>query len=124
MSRKTNSPFAVSDNWQTMKWKRIGLFKKQNGKCAYCGVLTVKPKSNNSCNLNQDNLATVEHVYGRYDIRRAICKKTILCCYKCNHLRGNEEHGAIFKEYYKTGMDLDFDIKSLIKNPIDQYATI
>jgi len=113
MSKPRISPFANrKDNTSVMQWKRKKLFDKQDGKCYYCGIQTIYPKNKTNYSPMPDNLATVEHIYGRYDIRRAVCKKTVLSCYKCNCDKAILETKEIHQCHYN--MPYTIDIKELI----------
>jgi len=60
---------------------RKELYKKFNGFCFYCKCKTEFTKEPQ---LTSDNAATIEHLYCKLDIRRSLCDKTVLACYKCN----------------------------------------
>lgn len=69
-------------------WKLIDRFdwtKPQN--CHHCGCSVVRAKSGQK--RNKDNTATIDHIFSRYDIRRACVNgsKWVLSCHKCNDHR-------------------------------------
>lgn len=108
MAHKSISPFAnARDKTTTMKLKRKILYARQKGMCYYCGIWTVYPKRNHHYNPMPDNLATVEHIYGRYDIRRAVCKRTVLSCYKCNCEKAHLEMKQIKDLNYHLPHEID-----------------
>lgn len=74
---------------------------KQHGSCCYCGIQCILIMNNQEryriygSILPPDNLATLEHIYPKTDIRRFIRNKfekvTLMACRKCNSDRGAKE---------------------------------
>ena len=89
-----------------MAHKRREKLFKENPHCYYCNVLTIfdRPtKHNKGRGWQPDNLATIEHLYSRFDPRRKIPntnneRRHVLACYKCNHERGKAEVNALPRE--------------------------
>jgi 5-methylcytosine-specific restriction endonuclease McrA len=72
---------------------------RKDKKCFYCGVITMEPPKNFDFKSDPpDNMATVDHVYSKKDIRRLLKngkKELVLCCYKCNNDRMKRENCAM-----------------------------
>jgi 5-methylcytosine-specific restriction endonuclease McrA len=69
----------------------------ENPCCRECGTLTVLPSQGSE---DREDLATVDHLYSRYDVRRYLqtCgPRYRLLCRRCNNRRGCRETGAIPK---------------------------
>ncbi len=58
------------------------------------------------------NLATIEHIYHRRDLRRAIENKLVMACYNCNQKR-NMEYETFYKSFEITQPIMD--IRNYIK---------
>jgi len=79
--------------------------------CSFCYRTLRLPE--NHC--AEDNMATIEHIYSRLDIRRLIpgCENKIrLCCYRCNQDRNTAETAEFHKNYY----NLQVSIIELLNN--------
>jgi hypothetical protein len=80
----------------------ILLFKRQQGKCCYCGCQTILPKKGYR-GKHSENTSTIEHIYSNFDLRRLFLlgrfEKIKMSCLKCNHARGREEEIKIFENY-------------------------
>lgn len=85
----------------------------ENPHCYYCGAVTDISEEiyNNFRTANSwdakagmyDYMATVEHLYEKYDIRRYTeLNSKVLSCYSCNHQRGSKRSKRIDKnsEFY------------------------
>lgn len=74
---------------------------KIDPRCYWCKKETVlPPKPNNS---PFPSLATIDHIYSRFDIRRFVEKKPgeirrVLACYECNQKRAREEEARLTRE--------------------------
>lgn len=79
--------------------KLIALFRKQKGRCHYCRVKTIITPSGKEWKGNEPkNLATVEHLYPAWDIRRALCsfyEHTVLSCWKCNQEKNEADYSHL-----------------------------
>ena len=104
-----SSPFGKKRSGSCLTAKRNELFNKFNGICQGCGCQTFI--GNRLNNKLQKNTATVEHIYHRYDIRRAVTtiKETTLFCYGCN-MKGADK---ICKEFIHVKKE-HFDIKQFL----------
>ena len=82
-----------------MRERKLRLFES-NPHCYYCGKLTTIdiPKDGEK---NPDNMATIDHIYSKFDVRRyepsyKDCSvKTVLSCRKCNDSRAHLEEQQI-----------------------------
>jgi len=92
----------VSNNF-----KLIRLWEKHSGVCFYCGIKTKLPISGHHKKHNHSsNIATIEHVYNKMDIRRFLENKKVLCCYKCNNSKGAIDYDNVFNSNgYKVATD-------------------
>lgn len=91
---------------------KLKLFESHKGKCFYCKkdtVIQCKKIKNNF----PPNMATVEHIYNKYDIRRSLSRKTVLACYSCNQEKIKNDGTEIFTNYYKNMPEIN--ILTLIK---------
>lgn len=73
------------------------LFSIQKGKCFYCGIDCVLPRD--ACGFNQPNIATREHIYPSFDIRRHNYNKIKMACLKCNREKGVKDNSNLHKGY-------------------------
>lgn len=73
------------------------LLINQDNHCHYCGTEVylypeIRSRLLNKGEIYPSNMATIEHLYDRYDPRRYQMYENnedkVLCCYKCNHNRG------------------------------------
>lgn len=92
--------------------KMPGLLKKYNWRCAWCNTEVVRAPSgiNQSHYKPPPNMATVDHLYDRNDIRRYIDGgyTRVLACFKCNQER--RTFGTL-KEWFMVDI---IDIRDLI----------
>ena len=77
---------------------KIKLFIKSKGRCAYCHCKVIIPEPLHG-GIQFKNTATLDHVYQKWDIRRAICKDVVLCCFKCNQERNHEDMENVLSNY-------------------------
>lgn len=71
------------------------LFKKQKN-CYYCGIkLKMAKQGVNGCDQDK-NVATLEHLYSKLDIRRLLSKKSVLACASCNHSRAERDFDLVY----------------------------
>lgn len=93
-------------SYTVLKRMRIA-FWKANPRCYYCNELTILPTDIpdlldlQAQGITPDNMATIEHIYTRYDTERFEEngeKKCVLACYKCNHDKEQERASLIPKE--------------------------
>jgi hypothetical protein len=97
----TSSPF--------VKWKQENhtdkcllkeiLYRKQKGECYYCKCKTEFPiKGGNNSN---PLVATLEHLYHVWDIRRALAVfgDCVIACNKCNNDLGNKINEELWEEW-------------------------
>ncbi len=82
------------------KLQRETLFRKQRGKCYWCGGVMTLENSGNHGDPPQ-NFATFEHLYDRFHAERMEpangTKRIALACRKCNHKRGQTRESAHLK---------------------------
>ena len=85
-------------NMSKEEWKE-GMFELQEGKCVYCNcdmVLTdFNTLSKNKRKTIGKRLATIEHIYSRYDLRRFTkegASRKVLACKTCNNKRSQIEN--------------------------------
>lgn len=84
-----------------------------NPHCHYCGVTTVFPPSGKCWAANEpNNMATLDHLYSRWDIRRlfpASEKKVVLSCLKCNRDKNFREMrmNAEYSDFNRKVIDID-----------------
>lgn len=80
------------------KHRKTILFKDQNGKCYYCKknmLFTISIQFNKQ----PKNLATIEHIYHKFDEQRKKKGRWVLACYECNQKKGKEkEREFIYKK--------------------------
>lgn len=107
--------------------RRIKLFK-ENPLCPFCGVKMVLPEDTGQeprfMKNPPDNLCTIEHLYTRYNPKRFENRTeepfTIICCRKCNMIRGKEEelkHGQNIKRIDRHNSQKK--LKDIISNKYD-----
>jgi hypothetical protein len=69
------------------------------------------------------DLATIEHLYSKMDVRRLLDESTVLACYDCNHARGIREntmiYGTLPGERNQSGL-----LITLLNHSIDGYLGI
>lgn len=71
------------------------LFRRQKN-CYYCGVkLKMAKPGVSGCDQHKD-IATLEHLYSKLDIRRLLSVKAVLACALCNHSRAEREFDLIY----------------------------
>lgn len=109
-----DSPFGNRrKNYRQIK-KR--LFNELNGKCENCKIpLYLVPSGNNIQKgfKNIDIVATIEHVYNRWDIRRGLDGEIVkLFCHKCNQ---DNEHTELNKLYEFYDSIYNIEIINLIE---------
>jgi hypothetical protein len=71
----------------------------QNDSCRKCGCKTILETGN----IQNDNSATLDHLYSNLDIRRLIKESryiVVLWCHKCNQRKAVKEVRAIFTSVY------------------------
>jgi len=90
---------------------RINLKIRHKKKCCFCGR-KVFIYNNRGEHFQADDMATVEHLFSKNDIRRKIKNYKILSCYKCNNKRNNEELKLIYKDYHGCG-GADYHLREL-----------
>lgn len=95
---------AVRSGVPTRKLK-MRLFKKYKSICFYCGIKTIIQHRNLTQNYPA-NTATVEHLYSKFDMRRALSKKTVLSCLKCNAKKAKDDGNIIFDGYKRVDFSL------------------
>jgi hypothetical protein len=66
-----------------------------NYRCVYCGRVVKRAKGH----LHADDNATGDHVYNKFDMRRALSKKLVLCCLKCNNDRNQRDLVEFYSGY-------------------------
>lgn len=73
------------------KKRRADLFRENDGKCHWCGCQTVLPEESGIFPHAQEprNLATIDHLYDRFDERRGGQGVWVLACKRCNNRRSN-----------------------------------
>jgi hypothetical protein len=76
-----------------LRKRREKLWVKENGKCYWCGCLTILPDRGEHFPIAPDNLATIDHLRSRLQQSRqepnhGVEERTVLACFQCNHLRG------------------------------------
>jgi hypothetical protein len=77
-----------------IKKHRLKLFNDANGLCYYCKIKTEYPKGEENDGLA--NLATIDHMYSRFNPYRLTPnttneKRHVLSCLQCNQLRARLE---------------------------------
>lgn len=86
-------------NWehahQKLRRQRARLFIESGGLCFYCQIKTVFPRANGIID-GIPNLATIDHVYSRFDpIRKSPNmsneRRRVLSCFNCNQTRARIE---------------------------------
>jgi 5-methylcytosine-specific restriction endonuclease McrA len=89
----------------------------QKGECYYCKrpMRLLGPMST--------DLATIEHLYSKMDIRRLLDDRSVLACYDCNHLRGVRENLMIYGTLPEERNQSELLI-NLLNNKIDKYLGI
>lgn len=93
--------------------------KKYGETCPNCNIIMIMPSSPNNGSL-LPNHATIEHVYNKWDIRRAIepyGKKKIVVCYSCNQKSQHEFEKKMGLHGKKKN---DFSIIQLLKDTLYQ----
>src|SRR5687767_7513791 len=89
------APFQNDKNHST-KVKRLNELFSDSPKCYYCGCVTKRYSQVwTKGNPIPDDMATIEHLYPKWDIRRPLVgfrESTVLSCYKCNHSQMRNWH--------------------------------
>lgn len=99
--------------------KKLALWQKNKGICHYCGVKTVLPPSGRNWLIPPRNMATLDHVYSKNDIRFNILGSkniVVLSCLKCNEDK-NEAETAPRKEYNFELFNPAFNIRDFLIPP-------
>jgi len=92
LRKKQEEERAVESKIGWVKKKRNKLYITQKGKCYYCGCSTIKPEDIPKGSSNKDTMATLEHVYSKYNPLRGLEPQVyVLSCFKCNHEKGLED---------------------------------
>jgi hypothetical protein len=88
-----------SDRAKGNRAKLVRLFHEQQGRCTHCGKQLQLPVAK-KMNKSYHDTATLDHVYDRFDIRRALAPGlVVLACHSCNHHRGIENSRLLWKGY-------------------------
>lgn len=77
--------------------KRDRLFSEQEGKCFYCKCQMIKVDGKHF-GTNPPNLATFEHLDGRFSKERGLHqgeRRVVLACHSCNQQKGREQEVSI-----------------------------
>lgn len=90
----------------------ISRLKKQKGRCAYCSI-KLDPNKIAFNGVQTDDMATVEHIYSKLDIRRYLSEKKVVTCYKCNNDKYSVDQAKIFSDYKNMYADYHKDLKEL-----------
>lgn len=70
------------------KNKRKRLWRKQGGKCHYCGTATVEPSSGGAA----DDWATLDHLVPMSEGGSHDESNLVMACYRCNQRRNDERN--------------------------------
>lgn len=108
---------------KSARYKRYRLWLK-NKRCRKCGVITTFPKSGKSRGNEPKNLATIDHVFSRNDIRRFVGNnrnKITLYCFKCNQNKNMHERKDLSWSRYESRYP-PFDIRELLLTEKLQYG--
>lgn len=114
-----------------MRERTLNEFIKQGGKCCYCKCKCVFILNSAEANKihnskgRPDNLATLEHIYPKTDIRRWVnhngAQTVKMACVKCNSERGistkhitNFDYSCIDKNLFKDLLNGFYDGKIII----------
>ena len=82
--------------------QRLQLIIRHKKKCCFCGR-RVFLYTDRCENYVADDLATVEHLFSKLDIRRFLKNPVILSCWRCNNNRSKEEQKTVFTGYFGSG---------------------
>lgn len=71
------------------KRHRVVILWRHDPHCHWCGVETVleRPEGSLRRNHNPENLATLDHIYSRFEPQRKTNKDAVLACHRCNNER-------------------------------------
>lgn len=85
----------MSEHRKKYRAQRKRLWHEQDGRCFWCGVLTVLPPETGPKRfIPQNNTATTDHLDSRLSPERgkhAGEPRRVMACYKCNQERCNAE---------------------------------
>ncbi len=78
---------------KNIRKRRERLWTENEGKCYWCGILTILPLRGTTKTSHRDDLATLDHLRTRLDGNRqepndSNEERTVLACWKCNGIRG------------------------------------
>jgi len=102
-----NHKLSRQDRWRA--------FRKAKKKCYWCGVQCVMPESGVDYKGNEpENMATLDHLLDRFDIRRKLDESYVLACHKCNKTRMIQRN-CILGDRTAELLYPAFDIRELIE---------
>jgi len=80
---------------ESIKRRRRKLHDQHDGKCFWCGCVTVLCED---ATYNEDDLATLDHIRNRIGkkMNNSLNNITVLACKRCNNLRGKYEDAFYF----------------------------
>lgn len=100
------SPFGTCRS-KKLRNRRIRLYKNKKGKCYYCGTTTILDLSGELNNKPIHNLATIDHKYFRWDIRRALSEENVLSCWMCNQIKNDNDNGKMWHGFTYLGNEFN-----------------
>ena len=83
------------------------IWDKTDGRCCYCGEQTIRYYIGKKGKYNNPLRATVEHLKTRASGGTDATNNLIICCNRCNGLRGQLKIKT-FRKKFKTEFERDF----------------
>lgn len=96
--------------------------KVKDNRCHYCKCRMIFSTQDNY-HKRLRKAATLDHVYFKWDMRRVLCRRTVPCCWNCNHTK-NETDTEWFKQGYEKEVwkkASKYLLTELIKYPMNIY---
>jgi len=96
---------------------------RENPHCHWCGVETLLVGNGHIKRANP-RMATVDHLYSRYDLRRYVKgeQKRVLACFRCNNSRSAQETKRLTREEIaKRSKGYTFDV---FKKPVESLEEV
>lgn len=94
------------------------LFSLQEGKCYSCKEETILRLTKDKEGKLLDNVATIEHLFHKFDIRRSVAIEgewIVMGCSKCNQEKGKEFMDSFYKDYHSSEKEYDNLLINILK---------
>lgn len=78
---------------------------KQNKRCSYCNRKTFISDESNNGKYNPF-IATIDHIYDRYDIRRFLSNDYVFSCMECNRDKASKRNKELAQKQEKVNIKI------------------